>query len=126
MTRSFNGMMALSVIVMFSGPHLRAAFCNVAIANTVWGLQLRHAIARVERVHLESGRVDEVARSHELIEQMMIPQDVTYILAEKAFDAFAKFLHPLDVRLNHPPRSIRCVRRPREKRLDRQLCPKVP
>src|SRR6476660_8167573 len=42
---------------------------------------------------------------------LMIAKHVTNVLAKKALDALAKFLHAVDVRLLHSPRSVRGVRR---------------
>ena len=81
---------------------------------------------RVERVHLESRSIDQMARAHELIEHLVLAQHVAHILAEKTLDALPKFLHPLDVGLEHAPRSIRRVRRTRRELLDAQLCAKIP
>ena len=40
----------------------------------------------------------------------MIAQHVAHVLAQKAFDALAELLHPVDIRLLHAPRPIRRVR----------------
>src|SRR5262245_5723357 len=56
---------------------------------------------------------------------MMVTQDVTDILAQEAFDALAKFLDAVDVRLRHPPRAVGGVRRSRPELLDFFLRAKV-
>src|SRR4029453_18776761 len=57
---------------------------------------------------------------------MMIAKDVADILTEKAFDAFTKFLHSVDVLLQHTPTAIRRVGWARFELLDLFLDPKVP
>ena len=106
--------------------HLRATFRDVAIADTVGVLELLRAIARIERVHLERRCVNEMPRADELVEHPMLAQHVTHVLAEKTLDALAELLNALDVGLEHAPRSVRRVRRPRRERLDTQLCAKIP
>src|SRR5688572_15793692 len=105
---------------------LRAAFRDVAIADAMRILELPGAIARVEGMHLESGGVHEMPRADELLEHLMFAQHVTDILAEKTLDALAELLHALDVGLEDAPRTVRRVRRTRRKRLDGQLCAKIP
>jgi hypothetical protein len=43
--------------------------------------------------------------------QLVFPEHMTNILAKKTFDAFAKFLHAVDIFLGHPPSSIGCIGR---------------
>ena len=38
--------------------------------------------------------------------KLMFTQHMTYILAQKTFDAFAKFLHTVNIFLRHSPRAI--------------------
>ena len=76
------------------------------------------AVFGVERVHLECGGVNEKARPDEFIVLVMIAQHVANILAKKALDAFAEFLHAIDVLLLHPPRSVRRIGRSRFELLD--------
>src|SRR5262245_23598112 len=78
---------------------LRAAFRNVAEADAVCGLQIVCAPFDVERIHLERGGVDHVARSDELVEHMMVAQYVADVLTQKALDALAEFLNALRVHL---------------------------
>ena len=56
----------------------------------------------------------------------MIAQHVADVLAKKAFDAFAEFLHTIDVLLLHPPCAVGRIGRSRLKRFDFFLNAKVP
>jgi hypothetical protein len=105
--------------------HLRAALGDVAVADAVIVLQIGSAVEGVERMHLELSRVNQEPRSDELLVQLMIAQDVTDILAEKALDAFSEFLHPVRVRLLHAPGPIGSVRRARRELPDPLLGPEV-
>ena len=125
-TRSFSGMMALSVIVMSSGTDLGAALGDVAVADAVRVLQVADAILGVERVHLERRGVDQEARADELVVHLVVAQHVADVLAQEALDALPEFLHAIDVRLRHPPGAVRRVGRPRLERLDRLLHLEVP
>ena len=53
-----------------------------------------------------------MARTGERIEQVMLAQYVTHILAQKALDALPEFLHALDVCLRHAPCAIGRIGRP--------------
>jgi hypothetical protein len=46
------------------------------------------------------------SRPYELLVLHVITKNVANVLAQKAFDAFSKFLHAVDVFLLHPPRSV--------------------
>src|SRR4051812_15596417 len=105
--------------------HLGAALGDVAIANAVTFLELVPAVEDVERMHLELRRVDEQARSHELLVEMVIAQDMTYVLAKEALDAFPEFLDPVRIRLSHAPGAIGRIRRPRREFPDSLLRPEV-
>jgi hypothetical protein len=74
--------------------------------------QFLDPILRVERMHLQRGRINQKSWSNESIVHLMIPQNVANVLAKKTFDAFPEFLYSIDVFLLHPPRSIRRIRRP--------------
>src|ERR1700732_656284 len=63
-------------------------------------------------MHLERGGKDQKARPDKLLVQMMIPQNMTDVLAKEAFDALAKFLDAIDVRLGDAPGAVRRVGRP--------------
>ena len=89
--------MALSVILISSGQTFRAAFCDVAIADSPGFAQVFGAAFRIERIHLKRGRVDKKARSDELIVKAMVAEDVADVLAQKTFDALSKFLHAVNI-----------------------------
>src|SRR5712671_4150473 len=98
-------MMALSVIAMLSGQTFVQHFVM---------LQYPMPFSVLRR------RVEEEPGPDELIEQLMVAQHVADVLAEKALDALAEFLHAFDVGLKHAPRAVRRIGRPRRKRLDAQ------
>ncbi len=118
--------MALSVIVMRLRADLRATLGDVAVAHAVGGAQLRQPVLGVERMHLERGHVDEEPRADELVLLVVIAQHVADVLAQKALDTLAEFLHAVDIRLLHAPGAVRRVRRPRLERLDLLLDLVVP
>src|SRR5258708_3867547 len=68
------------------GADLRAALGDVAVTHPRVLLHVRDAVGRVDRVHLELRRVDEVARSDELVEFGVLAQHVADVLAEEALD----------------------------------------
>src|ERR1700682_5709535 len=84
--------------------HLGAAFGYVAVADTGISLEQRPAVEHVLRMHLEAGDADHRSGTVEGALQVVGSQDVAHVLAQEAFDAFAKLHHPLDVLLLHPPR----------------------
>jgi len=57
-------------------------------------------------VHFQRRYVDQVARTDELLVQVMIPQDMADVLTEEAFDTLAELLHSIDVRLGHAPGAV--------------------
>jgi hypothetical protein len=85
-----------------------------------------HAIGRVDGVHFESGSIRQKPWTDELVVQSVVPQDVADVLAEEAFDALAKFLDPIDVRLTHAPGTVRRVGRACRERRDRFFHLKIP
>src|SRR5690606_24001433 len=91
----------------------RTAFGDVTITNALFVFEITPSVLNIKRMHFKRGDIHEVARTEELLVKMMLPQDVTYVLAEKAFDALPEFLYSVDVALHHTPRAIRCVRRTR-------------
>src|SRR5580692_5000261 len=90
--------------------NLGAALGDVAIPDPVLLPQIRHAILGINRIHLQLRSVNQESRPDKFVEQLMIPQDVANVLAEKALDALAKFLRAVDIGLIHAPRPIRRVR----------------
>src|SRR5258708_29627540 len=94
---------------------LGAAFRDVAVADSVRLLQLRYAIRRIQRMHLQGCRIDQIPRSYKLLVLVMVAEDVTDVLTQEALDALPKFLHPVDVGLLDTPRAVRRVRRSRRK-----------
>ena len=77
--------------------YLGAALRNVAVPDAVALFQLVCSVENVERVHLELRRVDQQSRPHELLVKVVVPENVTDVLAEKALDALAKFLNAVGV-----------------------------
>ena len=69
------------------------------------------------------GRVGTI---DEPVEQLVIPKDVTHVLAEETLDALAEFLHALDVHLLHAPGAVRRVGLARLEGLDLLLHTEVP
>jgi len=63
-------------------------------------------------------RVNQKPRSDEFLVLIMIPKNVADILAEVTLDAFAKFLHAVDVFLLHSPGAILGIGSPRFEFLD--------
>ena len=105
---------------------LRAALRDVAVADAVLLLQVRHAVRGVERVHLQLRDVDEEPRADELVVLVVVAQDVAHVLAQEALDALAELLHAVGVLLLHPPGAVGVVRLPRLERLDLLLHLVVP
>src|SRR5215468_11497721 len=95
------------------GTDLRTALRDVAVADAVGVLEIARAALDVQRMHLESGHVNEKTGADELLVEMVLAKDVANVLAEEALDALAELLDTVDVGLRHPPRSVRRVRRPR-------------
>ena len=106
--------------------NLGTTFCDVAVADTEFILELADAILRVQRMHLEGGSVNKKSRTYKLVVLLVITKDVTDILTQKTLDAFPEFLHAVDVRLLHPPRAVLGVGRPWVKFLDAFLDLVVP
>src|SRR5438128_12514136 len=71
----------------------RAALGDVAQPDAVGILELARAIHGVQRMHLERGGVDQMARADKPVEQLMLAKHVTDVLAQKALDALSKFLN---------------------------------
>jgi hypothetical protein len=88
--------------------------------------QIFSAIAYVQRMHFERGRIHQKSRADELFVHVMVAQDVADILTEIALDALSKLLHAIDVLLGNPPCAIGCVRRPRLELWDELLDPVIP
>jgi len=94
-------MIALSVMWMVLGAQLGAALGDVAVADAlVFPGEFLAVVAGVERVHVEFGGADEVARSGERrLVLVVVADDVAGVLAQEALDALAEFLRALDVNL---------------------------
>ena len=88
--------------------------------------QFLDPIFGIERMHLQRGRVNQKTRPDKSIVHLMIAQDVADVLAKKAFDAFPKFLHAIDVLLLHPPGPVRRIGRARFECLDLLLDLEIP
>src|SRR5260370_35992037 len=54
-------------------------------------------------MHLQGGDAYKETRATELIMLVVLAQNVADVLAQKALDALARFLHPVYVRLRHLP-----------------------
>src|SRR5205814_1003770 len=106
--------------------NFRATLRDVAVANALSVAQLIYAILGIERMHLESGDVNQKARSDKFVVLVMVPQDVANVLTKKALYAFPEFLHAVDVLLLHPPTAVRRVRRSRFEALDLFLHFEIP
>src|SRR5437773_6585830 len=72
-------------------------------------------------MHFKSGNMNEKSRTDKLLMLVMVAKHVTDILAQKALDTFAKFLHAVDIRLLHSPCSVCGIWRPRIEFLDTLL-----
>jgi hypothetical protein len=92
--------------------HLSTTLGDIAQADAELFPQLWGAIAHIQGVHFQRGRVNEEPWSNELFVHLMIAQYVANILAEIAFDALAKFLHPVNVALGYAPCAIRRIGSP--------------
>jgi len=57
-------------------------------------------------MHFEAGDANEKARATEGIAFGVVTEDVANVLAEKTFDAFAKFLNAIDIALVHFPFDV--------------------
>jgi hypothetical protein len=108
------------------GTDPRAAFGDVAIADSMGLLELGHAVRRVQGMHLQRGGVDQDPRPDELLVLVVVAEHVADVLAEEALDALPELLHPVDVRLLHAPGAIFRVGRPRRELPDLLLDPVVP
>src|SRR5579872_4777013 len=75
--------------------------------------QIFNAIAYVQRMHFERGRIHQESRADELFVHVVVAQDVADILTEIALDALSKFLYSFDIRLGNAPGAIGRVGLPR-------------
>ena len=105
---------------------IRAALGDVAVPYAVGLPELADTVFAVQRVHFKRGRMNQEARADEAIVEMMLAKDVTDVLAEKALDALPEFLHAVDISLQHAPRTVLGIRRPRGERLELLLHLEVP
>src|ERR1700730_10903056 len=76
------------------GANLGAALGNVAEADAELILKQPRARFRVEGMHFERRNADEKPRSPELLHLLVIAENVAHILAQEAFNALPKLLHP--------------------------------
>ena len=111
-TRSFIGMIALSVMWMPSGQtsvqHLVMLHMPRPAARWV---ELAPVVG-VERVHVELGVAQEEARAGEgRLVVLVVTDDVAGVLAQEALDALAELLAALDVLLRHPALAVGVARR---------------
>src|SRR4029078_12478331 len=92
------------------------ALGDVAEANAAAVLEVFTPVALVDRVQLQPGRPNEVARSHEGALRLVVPEHVADVLAQEAFDALPVLLDALDVLLLPAPLLLRHVGRRGERR----------
>ena len=90
-------MIALSVMCNLFRANLCAALRDVAVAESQLFFQQRHAIAIVQRMHLQPRDAHKKSRPAELRFLIVIAQDVTNVLAKKTLDALPEFLHAIRV-----------------------------
>ena len=81
------------------GANSGATFCYIAVADSLRFSEFRDAIFNIERMHLQRRCIYQKTRPYKFIVEMMLPKNMADILAEKTFDALAKFLNPLDITL---------------------------
>src|SRR5207302_11020665 len=105
--------------------NLGATLRNVAVTNPLRFGEFLDPALRIERMHLQRRHINEEARPDKVVMLVMLAQHVTYVLAQKAFDAFSKFLHAVHIFLLHAPASIRRVGRARLEFLDLFLDPEI-
>lgn len=103
-----------------------AAFGNIAEADALRLAQVREPVFGIERMHFQSGDVNKKSRADEFIMKVMIAEHMADILAQEAFDAFAKFLDAIYIALVHAPRAVGSIRAAGLKRLDFLLDAKIP
>src|SRR5437899_8955052 len=85
------------------GAHLGATLSDVAVTDTVSLSKLCGSILSIERMHFQGCDIDQEARADELVVKVMIAEYMADVLAKVAFDALAKFLNAIDIRLCHSP-----------------------
>src|SRR5262249_40870478 len=89
------------------GADLGAALGDVAEPDARVVLDEAGAIARVQRMHVEAGQLDEEARTGErALLVLVIANDVADVLAQEALDAFVELLDAIDVLLHHPVGAV--------------------
>src|SRR5947207_10935070 len=85
------------------GTNFRAALRNVAVPQAKLILEQARAVESVQRMHFEAGHSNEESRAGELFLLVVLAKNVANVLAEKAFDALAKLLNPVDIELRDFP-----------------------
>jgi hypothetical protein len=106
--------------------NLCATFRDIAVSDPVGISELLKAVLSIERVHLQSGDVNQKPWPDEFVVHAVIAQHVADILAKETFYAFPKFLNAIYVLLLHSPCAIGCIGRTRRKRFDPFLYLKIP
>jgi hypothetical protein len=76
-------------------------------------------------MHLELGGVNQESWADELFVELVVAQNVADILAQKALDAFPKFLNPVGIGLRHPPSAVGRIGRSGRELPDSLLRPEV-
>src|SRR2546426_7005504 len=106
--------------------HLGATLCDVAVADSLGFRKFLHSVFCVERMHLQRRYVHKKTRPDEFLIFVVLPQDVTYVLTQEAFNAFSKFLNTVHILLLHAPASIWSIGGARLEFLDLFLDAKIP
>ena len=103
-TRSFSGMIALSVILMCSGQTSVQHFVMLQKPMPARVPDELAAVSGVERVHVELGaaRTKKRGPKNSRLVLLVVADDVADVLAEEALDALPELLAAVDVLLHHP------------------------
>src|SRR5690242_11717573 len=64
-------------------------------------------------MHFQRGGINQESWADELVMHIVFAQDMADVLAEIAFNALAKLLHPLDIFRSDTPRAVFSIGTPR-------------
>lgn len=107
------------------GADFGTAFGDVAESGAEFIFNFWDAVFGVQRVHFERRQPDHKPRAHEFVLAFVVAQDVTDILTQETFDAFAEFLDALHVALVHAVLPV-WIARPRFKWGDALILLEIP